>query len=218
MLEGSIGLGRLCGALALCTNSAAAHPHVFVDGQIDFVFSAPAQLQGIEVTWLYDPFETLYVLSALEIDPGTSWALTEDERAEIIAYESNWTDTFDGAARLAVKDAPVALRPPEGFSVRLVGNQLEVSFERALDQPVDIRAEDLEVTFYEETYFYAFTIAKASQLVGPSDGCAAFIDRFDPSTDTAGLQVTLMELSREETPEQSDVGRLFTDRIHLSCE
>ena len=210
-------LKALAIGLALSTGSAAAHPHVFIEGQIDFVFSAPFQLKAIEVTWLLDPLETLYVLSTLEIDPGADWTLSDEARAAVIAYESSWTDTFDGAARLEQGETRLPLEPPQSFSAELIGNQLEIRFSRDLREPVSLATEGLEVTFYEETYFYAFTIAQASTLHGPAEGCSTFIDPFDPETDIAGLQVTLMELGREETPEQSNVGRLFTDRIYLSC-
>ena len=50
----------LCAAVALAPAlPAQAHPHVFVDGGVDFVLGAGAVLEALEVTWRYDEFETL---------------------------------------------------------------------------------------------------------------------------------------------------------------
>lgn len=208
----------LCPVLfALIATSASPHPHVFVDGRVDFVFSKGATLQGIEVTWLYDPFETLYILSSLEIDPGQDWVLTDADRAKVIAHESNWTETFNGAARLAYAGQPIALAPPTDFAASLVGNQLEVRFERALSAPFPAAAEDIEVSFYEATYFFAFTISEPPRLLGAADGCAATLSPFDPDAQMTEIQTMLQALGREETPQDLNVGALFTDRIYLSC-
>lgn len=209
--------GLISAALVASVGVAEAHPHVFVDGRVDFVFDAQAQLKGIEVTWLYDPFETLYVLSSLKIDPGSAWTLDEEERASVIAYESDWADTFNGAARLSMDETPLELKRPTDFHARLVGNQLEVTFVRDLTAPVASDIGDVTVTFYEETYYYAFAITEVPEFIGNADGCSATVDRFDPDTQMAALQSMLARLSREETPEDIDVGRLFTDRIHLTC-
>jgi ABC-type uncharacterized transport system substrate-binding protein len=204
-------------ALTGCAGFAFAHPHVFVDGRIDFVFDADRTLTQIEVTWRYDPFETLYVLSTLEIDPGQDWTLSETERASVIAFESNWSETFDGAARLETDGRPVPLQPPAAFDARLVKNRLEVRFTRDLGAPLDVADHPVQVTFYEETYFFAFKIAHAPQMSGNTRGCNAALEPFDPDDNAASLQQTLMRLGREDTPEDTNVGRLFSDRIALSC-
>jgi len=213
-------LKRLCciaAIFAALSTPAQAHPHVYVDGRIDFVFTGDSQLQGIEVTWLYDPFETLYVLSSLEINPGADWTLSEDQFNRILAQESSWSENFNGAARLAHDGAQIALEPPVNFAVRLVGNQLEVRFTRDLSEPLQIGTEGIDVTFYEDTYYFAFTIAETPRLLGDTKACIAALNPFNADTQLAGLQTTLLELSREETPQDTSVGSLFTDRIHVSC-
>lgn len=40
---------------------------------------------------------------------------------------------------------------------------------------------------------------------------------FEPDAAAAALQAQLAALSREETPEQENVGRLFSDVVSLSC-
>lgn len=216
-MKARIGSALLAMVISAAPAAVHTHPHVFVDGAIDFVFAEAAALEKIAVTWLYDPFETLYVLSSLEIDPGTDWRLTDEQRARLLAHESNWADTFDGAARLSQGTQSVALERPQDFAVRLVGNQLEVRFTRALRAPLDMQASPIEVTFYEETFYYAFAIAQDPQFLGAAEGCSAIVEPYDPNKQTAALEQVLLRLGREETPEDINVGRFFTDRIHLTC-
>ena len=217
-MKASVFSVALSAALALSTGSAYAHPHVFVDGRVDFVFAEAGHLTGIEVTWLYDPLETLYVLSKVDIDPGRDWTLSDDERARVIAFESNWADTFDGAARLATMGTPIPLKPPTDFDARLVRNQLEVRFSRDLGTALDPVRNPVEVTFYEETYFFAFKITEEPVFLGRRPGCVATVEPFNADANTSFLQNTLALLGREETPEDQNVGRYFTDRIHLACD
>lgn len=65
-------------------------------------------------------------------------------------------------------------------------------------------------------------------VVGSVSGAGAhphvFVDSgveviaFEPSAQLFALQATLMQLAREETPEQGNVGALFADEIVLRCE
>ena len=45
--------------------SVPAHPHVFVDGGVDFVLDDQGDLTTLSVKWKYDPFEALMSLTAL---------------------------------------------------------------------------------------------------------------------------------------------------------
>ena len=41
-----------------------SHPHVFVDGGVDFVFEEEYLLSALLITWVYYEFEFLYILSS----------------------------------------------------------------------------------------------------------------------------------------------------------
>ena len=112
---------------------ATAHPHAFVDGGVDFVFGSKSVLEGLEVTWLFDEFETLYTLSASGMEPDETGELAEADRLTLVGQMGDWSDDFDGSAHLSVDGEAIALAPPDGLDVRLVDGRLRTTFTRRLD-------------------------------------------------------------------------------------
>lgn len=205
------------GLLAL-PGPLAAHPHVFVDGGVDFVFGPGGMLEALDVTWLYDPFETLYLLSSAGLTLSTAGTLAEADRQELIRRESAWADDFEGASHPEIGGTPIRLGRPTDFDAQMQDGRLLVTFRRRLDRPVAISGQTLDLAFYEETYFYAFAVSDAPLLKGQPPACSTRVVPFDSDTRTAELKATLAELGREETPGIADVGRLFADRILVTCD
>lgn len=75
----------------------SAHPHVFIEGGVDFVVDDSRNLAALDVTWHYDPFETLYLLSSIGIVPAPDGTLSPEDTAKLIAHLGAWPDDFDGA-------------------------------------------------------------------------------------------------------------------------
>ena len=208
----------MCGALLVSAAPALAHPHVFIDGGIDFVFEDSGVLQALEVTWLYDEFETLYILSSYGLSLNRNGGLDEADRLELVRLRSDWPEDFDGSAHLKVDGQGVAMEWPTALDARLVEGRLELTFTRQLAAPLQVRGRDVEVAFYESTYFFDFTLTNAPKLAGNAGDCVTDVIPFNPDLQLAALQATLAKLSREETPETENVGALFADWIVLTCD
>ena len=200
------------------TRQVEAHPHVFVDGGVDFLFDDQGALTALAVTWKYDLFETLYVLSALGILPETDGTLRPEDRAKLIRNESAWPDEFEGAAHLKVGGQSQQLSRPKSMKVELDGDRLVLRFLRDLIKPVRLEGRGAEVAFYEATYYYAFAVTEQPKMVQAQGDCSIGVLPFEASTQLAALQVTLSALGREEVPEDTDVGAMFADRVVLDCE
>lgn len=210
-------MALLAATLALPVPSARAHPHVFVDGGVDFVLRDGHMLEALDVTWLYDEFETLYVLSAYELSLNRQGTLDEADRQKLIDQRSKWPDDFEGSAHLTTATGPVKLGRPANFDLRMINGRLQAKFTRALETPIDLRQHKVDLAFYEATYFYAFKITRPAHLSDDAETCKATVIPFDPDKEMAALQATLSQLGREETPETENVGALFADRIVLQC-
>lgn len=213
-------LWRISAAIVSLTPVAMpvqAHPHVFVDGGVDFVLSEGDLLEALQVTWLYDEFETLYILSFYGMSLNSKGTLDEKDRLELIRLRSDWPSDFDGSAHLSVEGESIALEGPSGLDAQLIDGRLKVTFSRRLEIPINLGRSPAEVAFYESTYFYAFTVTNKPQLLGDSGTCAAKVIPFDPDAQDTALQAALAKLSREETPENEKVGALFADRIAVRC-
>lgn len=215
------GMDRLTGAVAVtlvAITPASAHPHVWIDGGVDFVLGEGAVLEALEVTWRYDAFETLYILSSHGLGLNDEGALDEDDRQELVRHRSNWPEDFDGSAHLSVDGARVGLEWPEGLDAHIVDGRLEVTFTRRLGTPLPVARRNVDVAFYESTYFFAFSVTDPPRVSGEAGTCDARVIPFEPDGRAADLQDILFELGREETPDIENVGALFADRIELRCD
>ena len=207
----------LLASLTLFAVPVHSHPHVFVDGGVDFVLGDGSTLEALRVTWLYDEFETLYILSSNGLSLTPDGGLNEEDRQSLTRLQSDLPSDFAGSAHLSVAGEPVALGRPKGLDADIVDGRLHVTFTRDLLEPLDLRASTAEVAFYEATYFYAFAVTDTPQLEGDALGCAATVIPFDPDTQDTALQAALAKLSREETPDAEEIGAFFADRIVLQC-
>lgn len=206
----------LCGLFALSGAPAAGHPHVFVDGGVDFVVHNNT-LVALKVTWLYDAFETLYILSSYDLSLNAEDELNEVDRKTLVQHRSDWPSDFDGAAHLSIEGNPVLLQRPKDMDAQMVDGRLRITFTRDLDEPVGLTGLTAEVAFYESTYFYAFAVTERPELVSSEARCSEDVLKYDPRTQDQQLQAMLSGLSREETPEITDVGALFADRVVVTC-
>ena len=110
----------LCGLIVLFGSPAIGHPHVFVDGGVDFLFENDT-LVALRVTWLYDEFETLYILSLYNLSLNAQGGLDETDRMALVRHRSDWPSDFDGSAHLSVGGAPIALKRPTDMDAGNVG-------------------------------------------------------------------------------------------------
>jgi ABC-type uncharacterized transport system substrate-binding protein len=118
---------------------------------------------------------------------------------------------------LEVDDRPIPLSPPSNASAEVNAGRISVHFDMALPSPLDLSDEKAVLRFYDPLFFYAYTATKATMTGAQGRACRSEIQPFEPDAATARLQRQLAALSREETPEQADVGRLFADLVVLSC-
>ena len=214
---GALRVLAITAALSFGVLQARAHPHVFVDGGVDFVVDDDGSLTALKVTWLYDAFETLYILSSHEMSLNASGGLDEEDRRRLIQLRSDWPDDFDGSAHLMVDGSPIQMKWPSDLDATVIDGRLQLTFMRQLETEVDLSGTLAEVAFYESTYFFAFSITNTPEVLGSSVDCDMTVRHFEPDESDTELQEALAKLSREETPEIAQVGELFADRIFVQC-
>lgn len=205
-------------AFALSASAAFAHPHVFIDGGVNFILGPDHELEAIEVTWLYDEFETLYMLASHGMDLNAQGSLDEADRQDLVRRLSDWPADFDGSAHLTSRGKAIALNWPQNLDAELVEGRLQLTFDRSLQEPIKLTEHAVEAAFFERTYFFDFTVTYTPEIRGLAAGCAAEIIPFDPTTQDKALLDVLAKLSREETSDIENVGGFFADRIVVICD
>lgn len=203
----------------LClTNVAKAHPHVFVDARTGFIFDPSGQLSALRISWTYDEFTTLILFESLDLDADGDGLLNDADRAAIVDGETNWPPEYKGDVYLEIGGQDFPLGRPRAARVTLAVNKVEVSFELPLSRPADVMNVSSVLRLYDPVFYYAYTILPASETQGLPTHCQAAIVPFEPNAAASALQEQLAALSREDTPEQENVGRLFSDEVLLTCE
>jgi ABC-type uncharacterized transport system substrate-binding protein len=206
----------LAGALALVPSGARAHPHMFIDSGVDFVFDDEGRLARLRFTWIYDAFTSLYMLEDNKIDPATE--LGPAERARLVAYETAWPPDFQGDGYVSNGGRPVGLSGPRDATADLrEDGRVVLRFLRDLDAPFRPGGEAL-VEVYDPTYFVEYAITETPRLEGAAAGCHARLVPFEPSAKLGALQTSLFDLPADATPADANVGALFADRITLACD
>ncbi|WP_420586854.1 DUF1007 family protein [Ruegeria sp.] len=218
MIQKLLAVALISLSLLLQTRAAMTHPHVFVDARIDVGVDRRGMLQVIHVTWRFDQFHTLYILSFDGITPTEDGHLNPSDQEALSASYTDWQGGFNGFAKLLIDGALVALEPPSAVSARLQNDQLEISFSRVLSSPANLTDAKAEIEIYDATYYHDIAMAASPRILGDAQGCHASLLPFDPDSLTASAETALAELEKEQSSTVEDVGRLFADRITLSCE
>lgn len=198
--------------LASMSAPAAAHPHVFVDAKAGFTLNETGQLSSLKITWIYDAFTSLKLISILDLDQDNDGALSRADLDRIVLGQTVWPDEFEGDTYLESAGRAVALGRPENGRAAMTDARISVSFDLPLSVPLDM-SQPAELRLYDPTYYFAYSTIEVSE----DDTCTVELIPFESDGATSQLQATLALLSREETPEQENVGRLFADVVRLQC-
>jgi ABC-type uncharacterized transport system substrate-binding protein len=189
-----------------------------VDARTGFLFNENGQLRALRISWTYDAFTTLFLFDILDLDKDGDGSLDDEDHAAIVAGETDWPPDYNGDIHLELAGQDRPLSRPENASARMEDNQITVAFDLPLVAPADMSGKQAILRLYDPVYYYSYTILSDGLLQQPLPSTCDTEDiPFQPDAAAAALQAQLAALSQEETPEQENVGRLFSDEVHLIC-
>ena len=198
------------------TGRAAAHPHVFVDAEIGFAIT-DSRVSALRISWTYDEFTTLVLFDILDLDADGDGVLNEDDLANVAAGETEWPEHYNGDVYMEISGDPIVLDRPFNASAEMQGDRITVRFDLPLREPHDLSGDTANLRLSDPSYYYAYTVTGATVALPGTATCRATVVPFEADAATAELQRQLEALSREESPEQPDVGHLFADEVVLTC-
>jgi len=210
------GLCALVAGLS-APQTASAHPHVFIDGGVDFVMDASGDLTALRITWIYDPLASLFLLEDLGIFGLDDSDLTPELRAELAASQTSWTEGYDGDSYLWHDGDPVALSGPVDPTARIEDGRIVFTFQRETATPLR-PGSDTTVKIYDPTYYSAYAVTQAARIEGPAEGCAAEVEPFEPTPLLARLQESLAAIPADGMPEDTEIGARFAEKAHIRCD
>lgn len=204
-----LGLAVVAG-LALA-GPAAAHPHVFMDTALEVIRDGAGRAVSLRVTWTYDPFFSLVLITERGLDPDADGVLTEAETAALQGFDMNWEPGFPGDTYAFAGAAPVALSGPRDGVARYEGGRIVSSHVRDLAEPV---AGLLVVKNYDPTYYTEYTIREVT-----AEGCGVEIVAPDLTAAERALQAELAKIPADVDVEMGfpEVGAVFAQEVRVTC-
>lgn len=197
---------------------AVAHPHIFVDVELEIVFDSDGAPEGVWISWAYDPLFSMLLVSDMGLDPDFTGEISEDERAVLDGFDMNWIEGYHGDTHATQGGAPLALSGPVEWASDYRDGQLISRHLRLLDESPD-PAQDWVLAVYDPTYYTSYGIVGTPQVTGRSD-CTIRV--FEPDWSAAGAQMeaALDEVLGAGGDLEADfpaVGALFAEEVRISC-
>jgi polyphosphate kinase len=212
----------LLAGLSAAAPPAAAHPHIFIDTSLEFLFNAEGQVTAVRVAWVYDDFTSMLYLSDRAMDPDADGKLTAEEEAALAGFDMAWDADYAGDLFLldGVEGAPVSLGRPADWSARVFGGRIISTHVRPLEVPFVPGNRPLVAQVFDPTYYTSYTILGTPLLTGRAD-CTVQV--FEPDLGAAErvLQEALAEYTADQTGlvEQDfpHVGAVFAEEARVTC-
>ncbi len=205
--------------LALAT-PASAHPHMFVDTELEAIFDAEGRLAAVRITWIYDELTTLMSVSDGGYDKDGDGALSEAEMQPLQGFDMEWGVDFLGDFQINRGEEKLALVPgPQDWTSAWRDGHLISTHVRRLAQPVAPGPEPLVLKPYDPGYYTAYAITGTPVVTGRSD-CTAQVFEPDLSAAQKALAAALDEYSPDQSLEEMGylmIGESYAEEVRLTC-
>lgn len=199
----------------LAATPALAHPHIFIDTKVEFLFDANGDLAEVRIEWTYDEFTSMLILADRGIAIDASF--TEGQTGRLSGFDMNWIEDYPGDSYLYLGDQPIALSRPRDWATRVENGVITTWHLRQPEAPIALKEAQIKLQVYDPTYYTAYTIADAPVLTGRQD-CTAQVYGPDPTQAAEILRQALAELSGAYSDEDFPaIGAEFSEEIRLTC-
>jgi ABC-type uncharacterized transport system substrate-binding protein len=193
---------------------ANAHPHVFVEANLEIVRDDQGNITELRHVWRFDElFSTTVVL---DFDANANDMLEPDELDEVskTVTQSVGQENFFTEIRLGNQD--VEFLAPEKINVDYKDGQLLMFFATRLKAPVKPGDGDFKVSVSDPTYYVAMDIAddNAVMISGNASGCSSLVQR--PDYDKLMSQAATTE-DFFNNPSGAGLGDAWMTWVTLKC-
>jgi ABC-type uncharacterized transport system substrate-binding protein len=196
----------------------AAHPHIFVEAEVEVVFDGEGLVAGVRLSWTYDDFFSFLLSSELGLDADGDLEMTAQELETLAGQVLDWPADFGGDLYLRQGDATVTLGARSEASVDYVDGRVIERHFRPLAEPLDASAP-LTVQVYDPFYYVAYEISPDITLAG-GEGCGAELRKADLNAAYSLVDELLYGRPASDVgPDEyfPEVGEAFADTVFVTC-
>ena len=195
-----------------------AHPHVWIDVEVEVILDDRNRATAVRIGWTYDDLYSLFVVSDMGLDPDWDGQLTAEETGRLAGFDMAWDPGFPGDTYALLGEAPLALSRPRDWTASYAEGKITTTHLRSFDAPVPLGDLPLVLQAYDPGYYVAYTIPGEPVVIG-GQGCVAQV--FVP--DLSAAEQELLDALAEFTPDvdlEADfpaVGAQFAEEVRVTC-
>lgn len=150
----------------------SAHPHVFINNQVDFVFDSEG-LKGFQFRWLFDEMSS--VAYVMEHDINGDLKLDKKESKSIKKGAFDNLKNFHYMTYVSINGEDFKVRYVKDFEAKLIDGRLQYSFFIPCHVKAIKTDKTIIVSVYDEEYFIDFFLSSHIKVVASE----IFEHRFD---------------------------------------
>lgn len=207
-------LGLLMGLAG--AKPALAHPHVWIDSQLQVQFNPQGAISTFRIVWRFDD---LYSQASVEgRDSNGDGTYTRQELQPLIAMAMDNLEEWFYFTDIRQNGQRVTAQHPTVFEARMEGGTLIYDFTLPLRQPLSLTEGAVRVRQFDPSIYIGIDLQKKDPvlLLDAPQGCAATI------IPAPGLQETFLMSEQafrasDPDPGSEGVGGAFAQIVRLSC-
>ncbi|MDP2358853.1 MAG: DUF1007 family protein [Beijerinckiaceae bacterium] len=151
-------------ALLAIQPPAGAHPHVFVDVDVELDVAADGGLRGINYDWTFDDMYSAFVVQGL---PRASGAPTEAALAKVAEAIIERLDDADYFTKAAAEGHELQATGAQHARASFADGRLRLTFTVAL-RAIGGAADKVNVQVFDPQYVVAVSVRDSVRVRGPS--------------------------------------------------
>lgn len=196
--------------------AAYAHPHVFVEANLEIVRDTQGAVAQLRHVWRFDELFSSTVILDFDSDADGNLSVGELDEVSAVVTESIGENEFFTQVRVNGKRSE--FRGPDRIMVDYVDGQILMFFALDFDEPVAFAGGGLRISVADPTYYVAMEIAgeEAIQITGQGSKCSAHIQRPDFDQLYADNRAALTEKFFTD-PVNATLGDEWMTWIELNC-
>ncbi|MFA9231725.1 MAG: DUF1007 family protein [Microgenomates group bacterium] len=193
-----------------------AHPHVFVDTQLEISFNAAGEAEGVRITWTYDALTSLQFIADRGMDEDFDGTLTATETAALSGFDMHWDEGYAGDTFALNGAAPLQLSGPSDWTADYANEKVTTSHIRRFISPVPLGSDPLVIEVYDPSLYTGYFIVGEPNVTGRAD-CKATIQRPDIKAANEKLEAAIAALPGDVENEYPALGAIFAKGVHVTC-
>jgi ABC-type uncharacterized transport system substrate-binding protein len=202
--------------LGLGIKPASAHPHVWIDTQLQAQFDPQGAVTSLRLIWRFDD---LYSQASIEgRDSNGDGVYSRQELQPLIAMAMDNLEEWFYFADIRQNGERIVALHPTVFEARMDGGQLIYDFTLPLPKPVSLANGALRVRQFDPSIYIGIDLQKKAPvtLLDAPAGCKAGI------IPAPGLQETFLMSEQAFTasdpePGSEGVGGAFAETVRIAC-